>query len=148
MCLIQREVGLLNFRRHLNARYRLMDRYAPSLARRTHRSVCSFGLLPEEGEVVASMDSPTFCGQFSDDGQRFISACQGCLAVRCSVSHPTFSLDYFIRLYDTSSSRTFSLLAEIEVDDVGWSILDTALSPDRRSVAYSTWSDCSTHSCH
>ena len=34
-------------------------------------------------------------------------------------------------------------LAEIEVEDVGWSILDTALSPDRNSVAYSTWSDCS-----
>jgi len=36
-----------------------------------------FRLLPEEGEVVASMTKPTFCGQFSDDGQRFISACQG-----------------------------------------------------------------------
>ena len=34
-------------------------------------------LLPEEGEVVASMGRPTFCGQFSDDGQCFISACQG-----------------------------------------------------------------------
>jgi len=53
------------------------------------------------------------------------------------------SLDNCIRLYDTSSSRTFNRLAEIEVDDVGWSILDTALSPDRTSVAYSTWSDCS-----
>ncbi len=53
------------------------------------------------------------------------------------------SLDNCIRLYDTSSSRTFNCLAEIAVDDVGWSILDTALSPDRNSVAYSTWSDCS-----
>jgi hypothetical protein len=34
-------------------------------------------LLPEEGEVIASMGRPTFCGQFSDDGKRFISACQG-----------------------------------------------------------------------
>ena len=34
-------------------------------------------LLPDDGEVVASMSTPTFCGQFSDDGQRFISACQG-----------------------------------------------------------------------
>jgi hypothetical protein len=41
--------------------------------------ICYFGLLPEEGEVIASMTRPTFCGQFSDDGQRFISACQGCL---------------------------------------------------------------------
>jgi WD repeat-containing protein 23 len=107
----QRENGLINFHRYPQARYRLMDR-----------------LLPEEGEVVASMIRPTFCGQFSDDGQRFISACQ----------------DYCVRLYDTSSSRTFNRLAEIGVEDVGWSILDTALSPDRTSVAYSTWSDCST----
>ncbi len=86
-----------------------------------------FRLLPQEGEVIASMTRPTFCGQFSDDGQRFISACQ----------------DYCIRLYDTSSSRTFTRLEEIEVEDVGWSILDTALSPDGNKVAYSTWSDCS-----
>ncbi|CAF3782523.1 unnamed protein product [Adineta steineri] len=105
----QRENGLINFRRHPDARYRLMDR-----------------LLPKEGEVVASTTRPTFCGQFSDDGQCFISACQ----------------DTCIRLYDTSTSRTFNRLAEIEVDDVGWSILDTALSPDRTSIAYSTWSHC------
>jgi len=55
----------------------------------------------------------------------------------------TFLLDYCIRLYDTTSSRTFQRLAEHPVDDVGWSILDTALSPDRNTVAYSTWSDCS-----
>lgn len=52
-------------------------------------------------------------------------------------------LDQYIRLYDTSTSSSFQKLAEILVEDVGWSILDTALSPDRNSVAYSTWSDCS-----
>ena len=52
-------------------------------------------------------------------------------------------IDQHIRLYDTSTSRTFKNLTEIPVDDVGWSILDTALSPDRNSVAYSTWSDSS-----
>jgi hypothetical protein len=36
-----------------------------------------FGLLPNKGEVVASMTRPTFCGQFSEDGHRFFSACQG-----------------------------------------------------------------------
>ncbi len=51
--------------------------------------------------------------------------------------------DQYIRLYDTSTSQTFQSLSEISVDDVGWSILDTALSPDRNSIAYSTWSDCS-----
>ncbi|CAF3777823.1 unnamed protein product [Rotaria socialis] len=103
----KREIGLVDFHRYPAARYRLMDR-----------------LLPKEGEVVASMTKPTFCGQFSDDGQRFISACQ----------------DYSIRIYDTSTFRTFDRLAEIELDDVGWSILDTTLSTDRNSVVYSTWS--------
>lgn len=27
--------------------------------------------------------------------------------------------------------------------DVGWSILDTAFSPDGRYVVYSSWSECS-----
>ena len=31
-------------------------------------------------------------------------------------------------------------MTEYELDEVGWAILDTALSPDRSSVAYSTWS--------
>ncbi|UJR15739.1 hypothetical protein I4U23_002674 [Adineta vaga] len=105
----QREMGLIQFRQYPQARYRLLNR-----------------LLPKEGEVVASMTRPTFCGQFSDDGQRFISACQ----------------DNSIRLYDTSSSKTFVQLSEIEAIEVGWSILDTALSPDRAQIAYSTWSDC------
>ncbi|CAF0934816.1 unnamed protein product [Adineta steineri] len=95
----QREMGLINFHRYPDARYR---------------------------EVIATMARPTFCGQFSEDGQRFLSACQ----------------DYRIRFYDTTSSKTFPRLAEITVDDVGWSILDTALSPNRKDVVYSTWSDC------
>ncbi|CAF1031419.1 unnamed protein product [Rotaria sordida] len=104
----QRETGQINFHRYPNARYNLMDR-----------------LLPNEGEVIASMTRPAFCGQFSEDGQRFFSACQ----------------DYCIRLYDTTS-RMFHQQAEIVAEEVGWSILDTALSPDRNSIAYGTWSDC------
>lgn len=52
-----------------------------------------------------------------------------------------FVVDHCIRLYDTKSSKTFNLLGGVAADSVGWSILDTALSPDRSSVAYSTWSD-------
>lgn len=54
-----------------------------------------------------------------------------------------FVLDRHIRLYDTSTSQTFRNLSNILVNDVGWAILDTAVSPDRNSIAYSTWSDCS-----
>lgn len=52
-----------------------------------------------------------------------------------------YLLDYCLRLYDTTS-RQFQQQAVIAADEVGWSILDTALSPDRNSIAYSTWSDC------
>ncbi len=55
----------------------------------------------------------------------------------------SFVLDRHIRLYDTSTSQTFRNLSNILVNDVGWAILDTAVSPDRNSIAYSTWSDCS-----
>lgn len=89
------------------------------------------------------MRSPTFCGQFSEDGQRFFSACQGWFERKISLIFHLFliHLDQFIRLYDTTISSSFQKLAEILVEDVGWSILDTALSPDRTSVAYSTWSE-------
>ncbi|CAF2630110.1 unnamed protein product [Rotaria sp. Silwood2] len=105
----QRETGQINFHRYPNARYNLMDSF-----------------LPNQGQVVASMTRPTFCGQFSEDGQRFFSACQ----------------DYCIRLYDTTTSQMFRQQAEFAAEEVGWSILDTALSPDRNSIAYATWSDC------
>jgi DDB1- and CUL4-associated factor 11 len=56
-------------------------------------------------------------------------------------------IDSCIRFYDTSLVQQFRRVAEIDADDVNWSILDTALSPDRRSVAYSTWSDCGRIRC-
>ncbi|CAF1415390.1 unnamed protein product [Adineta ricciae] len=105
----QREIGLINLHRYPSTRYQLMDR-----------------LLPNQGEIIASMPRSTFCGQFSEDGQRFLSACQ----------------DNCLRVFDTTSSKTFQRAEEIPVDEVGWAILDTALSPNRTHIAYSTWSDC------
>lgn len=101
-------------------------------------------LLSEEGQVVASSDQLTFCGQFSDDGQRFISACQGNFRTLICFRFSFDLLDFCIRVYDTSSSQQFKLVSEIHGDDIGWPILDTALSNDRSSLSYSTWSDCST----
>lgn len=40
-------------------------------------------------------------------------------------------------------STTFKETSKIVAEEVGWSILDTALAPDRKSLAYSTWSDSS-----
>jgi len=33
--------------------------------------------MPNSGEIIEPMIRHTFCGQFSDDGTRFINACQG-----------------------------------------------------------------------
>lgn len=52
------------------------------------------------------------------------------------------TVDRQLRLYDTSNGR-FKLLKTIEARDVGWSILDTAFSPDGHYVVYSSWSECS-----
>ncbi|CAF1060317.1 unnamed protein product, partial [Didymodactylos carnosus] len=68
-------------------------------------------------------DSHTFCGQFTDDGAKFVNACQ----------------DHCIRLYNTCDSKTFTKMKEVEVNDVGWSIIDTAFSPLGDYVAYSCW---------
>ena len=43
--------------------------------------------------------------------------------------------------YDTKRER-FKLFHTIEPRDVGWSVLDVAVSPDGRDLVYSSWSDC------
>ena len=60
---------------------------------------------------------------------------------------PAFSvqfcfLDQFLRLYDTSRGR-FTETKKIRARNIGWSILDTVLSPDKRHLVYSSWSDSS-----
>jgi hypothetical protein len=51
-------------------------------------------------------------------------------------------IDRSIRIYDTSKGR-FKEFKRILARDVGWSVLDTAFSPDGRHVAYSSWSEAS-----
>ena len=50
--------------------------------------------------------------------------------------------DQKIRLYDTSCDKN-RLTREILALNVGWSVLDTALSPDNRHLIYSSWCDYS-----
>ncbi|UJR30881.1 hypothetical protein I4U23_018393 [Adineta vaga] len=89
------------------------------------------------------MGRSSFCGQFSEDGQRFLSACQGSIQLYNLIFLiRSYFLDNCLRVFDTTSSKTFRRLIEHPVDEVGWAILDTALSPNRNHVAYSTWSDC------
>lgn len=57
-----------------------------------------------------------------------------------------FLLDRKLRLYRTIG-KNFTLLRKISARDVGWSILDTAFSPDGSSCVYSSWSDSGKQKC-
>lgn len=64
-----------------------------------------------------------FCGIFSKDGKSFITASQ----------------DRQIRLYK-SDDDSYKLFKTISARDIGWSIIDVAISPDQSQFVYSTWS--------
>jgi WD repeat-containing protein 23 len=46
-----------------------------------------------------------------------------------------------IRVYDTR--KGFKLMKQIHARNVGWSVLDVALSPDGRHLIYTSWCDYS-----
>lgn len=52
------------------------------------------------------------------------------------------SSDRVLRVFDTSKGG-FDCVRRIPARDVGWSILDTAFSPDGRAIIYSSWSEAS-----
>lgn len=81
--------------------------------------------LPYVSQIVAQYKNKVFCGTYARDGDLFMTACQ----------------DRFVRLYNTEKGN-FKLLQSIQANDVGWSILDTALSPEGTHLVYSSWSDC------
>ncbi|KAK6628672.1 hypothetical protein RUM43_002487 [Polyplax serrata] len=80
----------------------------------------SNNFLPNKSSVMAHIPTKIFCGIYLDDGKIFLSASQ----------------DRLIRLFDTSKGK-FSLVKTITAKDVGWSILDVAISPDGNYLAYS-----------
>ncbi|XP_072024526.1 DDB1- and CUL4-associated factor 11-like [Amphiura filiformis] len=86
--------------------------------------------LPNQMEIVARLNSKVFCGTYSKDGNVFLSACQ----------------DQYLRLYDVTKGN-FQKFREIRARDVGWSIVDTAFSPDGCYLIYSSWSEC-IHLCN
>lgn len=95
------------------------------------RAAVAVGLVAEGGylhrpkpRILARFENQLFCGRFSEDGDVFVSACQ----------------DRHIRIYD-AAGPSFRLLRDVGARDVGWSILDTDISPDRRHLLYSSWSD-------
>ncbi|OXA46982.1 hypothetical protein Fcan01_18501 [Folsomia candida] len=89
-----------------------------------HRNRLSETFLPNTINRVANYGYKAFCGTYSKKGDIFLCASQ----------------DRAIRIYDTTNGR-FSKFKKIMARDVGWSVLDTAFSPDGRSVIYSSWSE-------
>merc|ERR1712096_188662 len=90
---------------------------------RDKRLICS-NLLPHNHTKVAQYKNKVFCGTHTRDGDIFMTACQ----------------DRKLRIYDTAR-HNFKLKQTIEARDVGWSILDVAVSPDGEHLVYSSWSD-------
>lgn len=75
-------------------------------------------------ETVSACDTKVFCGKFTSNGDRFVTASQ----------------DTWVRVYDSTSSQ-YKLLRLLDTKHVSWSILDMDFSPDGQSFVYSTWAD-------
>jgi len=88
------------------------------------KRLLSGNILPHNPKKVAKYKNKVFCGTHARDGDIFMTACQ----------------DRKLRIYD-SSRESFNLKQTIEARDVGWSILDVAVSPDGEHLVYSSWSD-------
>lgn len=74
--------------------------------------------------TVHKCDSKVFCGQFTNDGNQFVTASQ----------------DTLIRVFDSSQEK-YTLKRSLETKHVSWSILDIGFSNDGSSFVYSTWAD-------
>lgn len=72
-----------------------------------------------------------FCGQFSDDGSIFMSACQDAMVRLYHYDH---------LLYARSKKVQATPFKIISARDVHWSIIDVDYSPNCKFVAYSSWS--------
>lgn len=92
---------------------------------RGNRCLITSRFLPNTPHVVQHYSQKAFCGTYSEDGELFLTACQ----------------DRRLRLYRTKD-HLFEPFKSIEARDVGWSILDTAFSPDGNYFIYSSWSEC------
>jgi hypothetical protein len=78
-------------------------------------------LLPQHGERLCQLRNQMFSGKYSPDGELYASSCQ----------------DAVIRIFDTYQWR---MVKQVHCNDVSWAVLDTDYSPDKRWLAYCTWS--------
>lgn len=107
--------------------------------------------IPNYKKVLFSVEKKIFCGTFSRDGNRFITASQGKIdfdiirtdryLVIPSPSH-LLHTDSVIRVHDSSTPQ-YKRVNEIAAKNINWCILDVAFSPNGQYFAYSTWSSSS-----
>nr|BAN21366.1 WD-repeat protein [Riptortus pedestris] len=91
---------------------------------RSEKCAIANSKLPLKMKVVDTYENKAFCGIYSHDGNTLLTASQ----------------DRYMRTYDSSNGHSFKEIHTIQGRDIGWSILDTAFSPDSRKIAYSSWS--------
>lgn len=94
-----------------------------SLAR--NRANISSLFLPNKRRKLDQYTQKAFCGSYSKEGDFFMTSSQ----------------DHLIRMYDTSRDN-FDLMKTFRSQQIGWSVLDTDISPDGRNFVYSGWSPC------
>lgn len=82
-------------------------------------------ILPNKRKKLDQYTHKAFCGSYSKEGDFFMSSSQ----------------DHMIRMYDTSRDN-FQLTKTFRSQQIGWSVLDTDISPDGRHFTYSGWSPC------
>jgi len=81
--------------------------------------------LPSQPTTVALYRHKVFCGKYcGNNGNMFMTASQDCM----------------IRLFDTQNGN-FAHKETIEARDVGWSVLDVAVSHAGDCLVYSSWSE-------
>jgi WD repeat-containing protein 23 len=100
------------------------------------------GLVPNDHAcMVEQRSSHIFCGQFSQSGRVFYSAVRDCTI---NVFNTT---DIEAAVARRSMTEYPQPIREIRARDVGWSIIDVALSPDEQFLLYSSWCPY-LHLCH
>ncbi|XP_063986297.1 DDB1- and CUL4-associated factor 11 isoform X2 [Diachasmimorpha longicaudata] len=80
--------------------------------------------LPNTMKRVDKYNSKAFCGTYSKHGDLLVTASQ----------------DNYLRFYHTRNG-VYKLFKKLNAQNVSWSVLDTAFSPDGNYIAYSSWSN-------
>lgn len=115
--------------------------------------------IPNYKKSLFSVEKKIFCGTFSRDGNHFVTASQGKIAIENVFLLLTFysfhnyllfhfthtynnMADSVIRVHDSSTPH-YKRVNEIAAKNINWCILDVGFSPNGQYFAYSTWSSCS-----